>query len=281
MSERGPRIVGIVNVTPDSFSDGGRYRDLYDIVGAAERMGAEGADIIEVGGESTRPGAAAVPVEAECARVIPVLRALAARVRVPLCVDTSKAEVARQGLAEGAVMVNDVTALRGDAAMAEVLARAQCRVVLMHMQGTPRDMQNSPHYDDVLGEITAFLADRIRAAEARGIARARVIVDPGIGFGKRVSDNLRILRDGAALRALGCPVMIGASRKSFLGKITGRGVSEREVATSVANVFALLAGADYLRVHDVGAARDTVRLAEAVRASTTVWDGMTEPCARS
>ncbi len=270
--DRTPRIVGILNVTPDSFADGGHYPTLDAQCAAAERLVRAGADWVEVGGESTRPGAPPVPLDEELRRVLPVLERLAGRVGAPLAVDTSKAVVAREALARGVSMVNDVTALRGDADMAPALAAGSCRVVLMHMRGSPRDMQDAPRYDDAVGEILAFLDERVRAAECAGIARERIVADPGIGFGKRVSDNLRILRDLGRLRALGVPIMLGASRKSFLGKVTGRPVGEREAGSCVANVYALLGGATYLRVHDAAAARDCVRLVAAIAEATTAFD---------
>jgi len=269
-----PLIVGILNVTPDSFSDGGLRPTLEAQVRSGEEMAASGADIVEVGGESTRPGASPVPLEEEIRRVLPVVEALGERIRVPISVDTAKAEVARRALDSGARMVNDVTALRADPAMAAVIAEREAEVVLMHMRGTPRTMQDHPYYEDVVGEIEAFLAERIRFAESEGIARDKIVVDPGIGFGKRVSDNLRILRDLERLHSLSCPIMIGASRKSFLGAVTGRAVSEREIGTCVAGFFALLGGARYLRVHDVGNALDLVRLFGAVREASAAYDGI-------
>lgn len=265
-----PVIVGILNVTPDSFSDGGAWPTVAAQLEAGERLAADGAGIVEVGGESTRPGSRGVSLEEEMGRVLPVVRELVRRLSVPIAVDTAKAEVARQALDAGAEIVNDVTALRGDPAMAAVVADHRSRVVLMHMRGTPRTMQDRPSYEDVMAEIEAFLGDRIRFAEGQGIDRDRIILDPGIGFGKRVSDNLRILHETERLRGLGCPLMIGASRKSFIGEVTGRAVGERLPGTCVANVFALLGGADYLRVHDVPAARDVVKLFLAVREAQTL-----------
>lgn len=270
--DRTVRIVGILNVTPDSFSDGGRHASLDARCAAAERLVRDGADCVEIGGESTRPGAPPVSCAEELGRVLPVIERMAGRLGAPLSIDTSKAAVAREALARGVVMVNDVTALRGDADMASVLAGASCRVVLMHMRGSVRDMQDDPRYDDVPGEILAFLEERVRAAERAGIGRERIVVDPGLGFGKRVSDNLRILRDLGRLAALGVPIMVGASRKSFLGKVTGRSVAEREAGTCAANVYALLGGATYLRVHDAAAARDCVRVVRAIADATAAFD---------
>jgi dihydropteroate synthase len=265
-------IVGILNVTPDSFSDGGAWPTLDAQIAAGERLAAEGADFVEIGGESTRPGSDPVSLEVEVRRVIPVVRELRRRTAIRLAVDTSKAEVARQAVAEGATLVNDVTALRGDPRMADTVRDGGAAVVLMHMQGTPRTMQEAPRYQDVVAEVAAFLAERIRWAESRGIGRDRMIVDPGIGFGKRVSDNLRLIAGLDRLRALGCPLMIGASRKSFIGKVTGRPVAERVAGTCVAHVFALLGGATHVRAHDVAAARDVVRLVAAIREPSTADD---------
>ena len=267
-----PVIVGILNVTPDSFSDGGNWPTAAAQIEAGERLAAEGAGIVEVGGESTRPGSQGVSLEEELRRVLPVVGELAQRLAVPVAVDTSKAEVARRALEAGAEIVNDVTALRGDPALAAVVAERGCGLVLMHMRGTPGTMQDRPSYEDVMSEIEGFLAERVRFAVGREIRRNRIILDPGIGFGKRVSDNLRILREAERLRRLGCPLMIGASRKSFIGKVTGRSVGERLPGTCVANVFALLGGAEYLRVHDVPAARDVVKLFLAVREAQAVYD---------
>ncbi|HAK96124.1 MAG TPA: dihydropteroate synthase [Planctomycetes bacterium] len=272
--DRRPRIVGILNVTPDSFSDGGRCEGADAQVAAAERLVGGGADCIEIGGESTRPGAPPVSCDEELGRVLPAMEALAGRVGAPLAVDTSKAAVAREALARGAVMINDVTALRGDPRMAETLAGADCRVVLMHMRGTPRDMQRDVRYDDVVGEVLAFLGERVRAAEDAGIGRGRLIVDPGLGFGKRVSDNLRILRDLRRFEALGLPVMVGASRKSFIGAVTGRPVEAREIGTCAAHVWALLGGAAYLRVHDAAAARECARMVRAIAEAAAEFDAV-------
>ncbi len=272
--DRTPRIVGILNVTPDSFSDGGRYTGRDAQAAAAERLAGGGADYIEIGGESTRPGAPPVACDAELERVLPAMEALAGRVGVPLAVDTSKAAVAREALARGAVMINDVTALRGDPRMAEVLAGATCRVVLMHMRGTPRDMQRDVRYGDTVGEIIAFLDERVRAAAQAGIDRGRIIVDPGLGFGKRVSDNLCILRDLRRMEALGLPVMVGASRKSFIGAVTGRPAEAREIGTCAAHVWALLGGAAYLRTHDAAAARDCVRMVRAIAEAAAEFDAV-------
>jgi dihydropteroate synthase len=242
--------MGVVNVTPDSFSDGGVNFDPADAVAAARRMLDEGAAIVDVGGESTRPGAEAVGVEEELRRVVPVLEQLAG---APVSIDTSKAEVARRALELGAELVNDVTALRGDAALAEVVAGSGAYLCLMHMQGEPRTMQADPHYDDVVSEVASFLEERLRAAIEAGIAEERICLDPGIGFGKTVEHNFELVRRLGELTALGRPVVIGFSRKSSLGKLLGDPqATTGSVAASVgAAVAAYERGATILRVHDV------------------------------
>ncbi len=257
-------IVGVVNATPDSFSDGGRYSSVEAAQAAGEKLAGEGADIVEIGGESTRPGAAPVSLEEELRRVIPVVHRLRQVLSVPLSVDTAKAPVAEKALDEGVEIINDVTSLQGDPSMADVIGRSDCSLVLMHMKGTPRDMQRNPFYRDVIGEITAFFRERIECAETHGIERSRLILDPGIGFGKRLEDNLRIINELDRFAELGCPLMIGVSRKSFIGSITGRPVDGREIGTVVANCFALLRGVRYIRVHNVAYARDLVRMAAAI-----------------
>jgi dihydropteroate synthase len=255
--------MGIVNVTPDSFSDGGLYLDAERAVEHARALVAGGADLLDVGGESTRPGARAVSVADELERVLPVLEGLDA-VGVPVSIDTSKAAVAEGALDAGAGLVNDVTALRADPELAAVCAARGCIVVLMHMQGTPRTMQEAPEYADVVEDVKAFLADRIDFATGAGIAEERIWVDPGIGFGKTVDHNLELLRRLGELRALGRPIVVGTSRKSFIGKLTGREVADRLGGTVASNVLALRAGADVLRVHDVGQVKEAVRVAQAI-----------------
>jgi dihydropteroate synthase len=262
----GPRawLMGVLNVTPDSFSDGGAYLEPRRAVERGLALEAEGADIIDVGGESSRPGARPVAEAEEIARVVPVIEGLRPKVRALLSVDTTKAAVARAALEAGADIVNDTSALRSDPAMAGVVARAGAGLVLMHMQGSPLTMQDSPHYDDLMGEITAFLDERVRAAAAAGIPAERVIVDPGVGFGKTVGHNLEILRGQEAFRRLGRPLLVGFSRKAFLGKILGLPPSERLEATIAAAVLSVERGADILRVHDVGPVARAVRTAEAI-----------------
>jgi dihydropteroate synthase len=254
--------MGIVNVTPDSFSDGGRFFEHEAAIAHGRQLLAEGADLLDVGGESTRPGAEPVSAEEELRRVGPVVAALARE--APVSIDTSKAEVARAALDAGASIVNDVTALRADPEMADLCAERDCGVVLMHMLGTPRTMQKDPRYDDVVDDIKRFLAERIEYALGRGIAEERIWIDPGIGFGKTVEHNLELLRRLSELRELGRPILIGVSRKSFIGAITGREVHERQGGTIAANVLAYLNGAEILRVHDVGPLRDALALAGAL-----------------
>lgn len=261
-------VMGVLNVTPDSFSGDGLLVgvDWLDrVVETGRRMVADGADLLDVGGESTRPGSDPVPVEEELRRVVPAVAALRDAVQVPISVDTTKAEVARAALAAGADLVNDVSALRFDPEMARVVAEAGCPVVLMHMKGTPKDMQRDPQYRDVVAEVRDFLAERIRWAEARGIRRDQVIVDPGFGFGKRPEHNLALVRHLSALRDLGCPVLLGPSRKSTIGIVLG-GLppAERVEGTGAVVALAVAFGVDVVRVHDVRAMVRVVRVADAV-----------------
>ncbi len=258
-----PLVMGVVNVTPDSFSDGGRFLDAERAVEHGRELVADGADALDVGGESTRPGADAVSAEEEMERVVPVIEGLA-RVEAAVSIDTAKRSVAEAALDAGATIVNDVTALRGDAEMGGLCAQRDCDVVLMHMQGTPRTMQEDPAYDDVVDDVKAFLAERIEYAIGRGIGEERLWVDPGIGFGKTVEHNLELLRRLGELRDLGRPICIGTSRKSFIGKVTGREVDERLAGTIATNVLALAAGADVFRVHDVRELRESLDVAEAL-----------------
>ncbi len=250
-------------MTPDSFSDGGEFLDPARAIDHAAELVRDGADVLDIGGESTRPGAEAVGAEEEIRRVVPVLDGLVG-VGVPISIDTSKAAVAEAALDAGATWVNDVTAFRGDPDLAALCADRRCEVVLMHMLGSPRTMQEDPRYDDVVADVKAFLAERIEAAVAAGVEERRIWVDPGIGFGKTVEHNLELLRRLGELRELGRPVIVGTSRKSFIGKITGRGVDERLGGTVASNVLAVANGADGVRVHDVAEVRDAVRTADAV-----------------
>jgi dihydropteroate synthase len=256
------KIMGVVNVTPDSFSDGGLFLDAEEAIAHGVELVGEGADILDIGGESTRPGAAPVDAEEELRRVLPVLAGLAGT-RARISIDTSKATVASAALNAGATLVNDVTALRGDRAMAGVVAEAGVECCLMHMRGEPRTMQEDPRYDDVVSEVKAFLSERLAFAVANGIAEDRVILDPGIGFGKTLEHNLELLRRLDELVALGRPVLVGFSRKSFLGRLTGREVGERVASTVAVNVLAYERGATLFRVHDVAPTKDALEVAAA------------------
>ncbi len=254
-----PRVMGILNVTPDSFSDGGRFVAPDAATRQAERMLAEGADILDVGGESTRPGADAVSEAHELERVVPVIEHLRARFDVPISIDTSKPAVMRAAVAAGAAMINDVTALRAPQAIATA-ASLGVPLCLMHMQGEPRTMQRDPQYGDVVADIMAYLADRIAACEAAGIDRSRILIDPGFGFGKTLDHNLELLARLRAFAALGVPVLVGISRKSMLGAVTGRAVDERLAASVAAALIAVERGAAIVRVHDVGPTVDALKL---------------------
>jgi dihydropteroate synthase len=259
-----PKLMGIVNVTLDSFSDGGQFLDRARAVERCLQLVEEGADLLDLGGESTRPGAAPVTEAEEIGRVVPVIAEVVRRTSVPLSIDTTKAAVARQALDAGAAIVNDVSGLRFDPEMPAVCAGAQAGVVCMHMQGTPQTMQIDPHYADVVGEIADFLAARLTALAECGIPAERVVIDPGIGFGKTPAHNLAILQNLTGFRGLGRPVLIGHSRKRFLSKIVGRALDEASAATIGVAVAAALGGADLLRVHDVRATRDALTACWAV-----------------
>ena len=260
-----PLVMGIVNVTPDSFSDGGLHATTPAAVAHGLELVRQGADLLDVGGESTRPGSAPVSLDEELRRVVPVVRELALRCDVPLSVDTSKAEVARQCLEAGAHIVNDVTALLGDADMAEVVRSFGAGAILMHMQGTPQTMQQNPTYDDVTRTVADFLESRLQALAVLGIARSRVVLDPGIGFGKTGEHNRQLLARLEELGQLGRPVCLGVSRKGFLGKITGRSLEKRLSASLAAVCFALARhAAQIFRVHDVAETRDAVEVFRAL-----------------
>ena len=258
--------MGVINVTPDSFSDGGRYADSVAAVTHALRMIDEGAGLIDVGGESTRPGAPSVGVETEIERVVPVIEALAARTKIPISIDTSKPAVMTAAVHAGASMINDVRALREPGAM-QAAARTDAAICLMHMQGEPRTMQSDPRYSDVVAEVRDFLRERTEACLASGIAKNRLVVDPGIGFGKRLEHNLALLAGLPAVTALGWPVLIGVSRKSMLGTLLGRAVDERVAGGVATATAAVLAGASIVRTHDVAATVDAVKVAVALRAA--------------
>jgi dihydropteroate synthase len=259
-------IMGVINVTPDSFSDGGRYLDAPAAVAQGRRLADEGAAILDVGGESTRPGAAPVDEAQELARVLPVVEGLAG-LDARVSVDTMKLGVAREALAAGASYVNDVTAFRHDPGMAALVAESGAECCLMHMLGEPRTMQKSPRYDDVVDEVRAFLEARLAFAVAEGVPEQRIHLDPGIGFGKTVEHNLALLRALPELASLGRPVVVGVSRKSFLGRITGREAGDRVAATVAANVLAFERGALVFRVHDVAAVADGLAVAAATLAA--------------
>lgn len=259
-----PLVMGIVNVTPDSFSDGGQFATTDAAIEHGVRLAAEGADLLDIGGESSRPGSKPVPVEEELGRVIPVVRGLTGRVTIPLSVDTTKAEVARQALAAGARVVNDITAGR-EPAMIGVVRDAGAAVVLMHMQGDPETMQQNPTYTDVVREVCDFLRERVEAWVAAGVPAGRIAIDPGIGFGKTSGHNLELLRNLDALLEIGRPILLGVSRKGFLGRLTGRPVTDRVAASLAAACYCVSRGAAHiLRVHDVTATVDAVNVLAAL-----------------
>jgi dihydropteroate synthase len=261
-----PAVMGVLNVTDDSFSDGGRYSSLGMAVARGVAMVGEGARLIDVGGESTRPGAQPVPLQQELDRVLPVIEALRARVDAVISIDTMKPEVMRQAVAAGAGMVNDVCALQEEGAV-DAVAAGNAAVCLMHMQGTPRTMQQDPHYDDVVAEVAGFLLQRAAACRAAGIAADRIALDPGFGFGKTVDHNLRLLAGLRQITSGEYPVLVGLSRKSMLGKITGRPVAERLSGSIALHAIGTLHGARIIRAHDVKEACDAVAVAWAVRES--------------
>lgn len=258
-----PAVMGILNVTPDSFSDGGRFTALSAALPHAERMVSEGAAIIDVGGESTRPGADGVSVQQEIDRVVPVIEALRDTVDVPVSVDSSKPGVMRAAAAAGAAMINDIRALRSEGALATAV-ELQLPVCLMHMQGQPRTMQQDPHYDDVVGEVTEFLSDRVKQCVQAGLHRDLIIIDPGFGFGKTPQDNIELLANLRQLQDIGVPILIGVSRKSTLGVICNRDVDGRLSASLSAAVLAIERGANIVRAHDVAETIDALRMAQAV-----------------
>jgi dihydropteroate synthase len=272
-----PLIMGILNVTPDSFSDGGHFFSTSDAVAQAEKMIREGADIIDIGGESTRPFSEPVSEFEEIERVIPVIEAIAHRVKIPISIDTRKAEVGRQALAVGASMINDISALRGDPVLAEVAADSGVPVILMHMKGTPGNMQVSPAYDDLFGEIGAFLKQAVDRAEKRGIQRSKIIIDPGIGFGKTGLHNLLLLKHLARFKTMGLPLLIGPSRKAFVRKLVKPGhltdidpqLPVVETGTQAAVAIAAWNGADILRVHNVAGTLATLKIVAATQAAGT------------
>lgn len=264
-----PLIMGIVNATPDSFSDGGRFYSQSAGIEHACRLLDEGADILDIGGESSRPGAQAVSVDEELRRVMPIMEALRGR-DVPLSVDTCKTEVMRAALAAGAAMINDINALQGEGAL-QAVADSNAAVCLMHKQGMPQTMQAAPRYENVVDDVMAFLGARMRAALDAGIARERLVVDPGFGFGKTLAHNIALLRQLGRFQALGVPVLAGLSRKSMLGQLAGIESAEERIHASVAAaVLAVLKGAKIIRVHDVKATRDALRIVDAIEGEHNV-----------
>lgn len=259
---KGPLVMGIINATPDSFSDGGLHQRLDAALAHAHSLIAEGADILDIGGESTRPGAQPVSTQEEMDRVLPIIEGLRG-VPVPVSIDSRKAEVMQAAIAAGAQMVNDVDALQDAAAMDAVVA-SDVAVCLMHKQGQPQNMQQQPHYQDVVAEVSAFLLARIAAAQAAGIRRDRIVIDPGFGFGKTLAHNLALLRELGKLAELGVPVLAGLSRKSMLGALTGQQVAERLPASVAAALLAVQRGAGIVRVHDVRATVDALKIWNAV-----------------
>jgi len=257
-----PLVAGVVNVTPDSFSDGGHYLEPSAAIAHAQRLADEGADLIDLGAESSRPGAESVSAEQELSRLMPVLDGLRA-CPIPISIDTTKPEVMRAVIGAGAAMINDIGALRSPGAL-ETVATTDAGVCLMHMQGEPRTMQLEPHYGDVVAEVRAFLAERVAAAEARGIARERIVIDPGFGFGKTIGHNFEMLRNLHRFAEIGVPVMAGWSRKPTLGAVTGREAGERLAASIAAALLAVQHGATIVRVHDVAATRDALAVLAAM-----------------
>lgn len=268
--ERRALVMGILNVTPDSFSDGGLFRDPEAAVAHGEEMAEEGADLIDVGGESTRPGSAGVPPEEQMARVVPVIRRLSNLVKVPLSIDTTSSKVARAALDAGAGLINDVSAMRSDPEMAALAASRRVPVILMHMQGNPRDMQVNPTYQDVVGEVLAFLKERVACAVGAGIPMDQIVVDPGFGFGKRLEHNLALLRNLGVLRSLGRPIMVGTSRKAMIGNVLDVPASERLYGTMATVAAAITRGAEVVRVHDVRPAVHVAKMLAAIEGG--IWN---------
>jgi dihydropteroate synthase len=263
-----PLVMGVLNATPDSFSDGGRYATTESAVERGIEMAGQGADILDVGGESTRPGAAGVDAATESGRVVPVIEALAGKVKIPISIDTTKSEVARRAIEAGATIVNDISGLAMDPEMPALAASLGVPVILNHIRGVPRTMQESPSFHHVVLEVLLELALRVKAAREAGIPASRIIVDPGIGFGKRPGDNFALVRHIGLFRSLGGIVLAGVSRKSFLGAVTGRAVGERLPATLAAEVIAAASGAEILRTHEVGPTLDALKIAQALVGSS-------------
>jgi len=259
-------VMGVLNVTPDSFFDGGRYHKFQDAVTQGLRMAQEGADIIDVGGESTRPYSNPLPIDEELKRVIPVIETLSKELEIPISIDTYKSKVAVRALEAGAAMVNDISAMRFDPAIGTIVAAAGVPIILMHMKGTPRNMQTNPTYKDLLGEITESLQGAADKALSMGIQRDLIIIDPGIGFGKAFDDNLVILRDLRRFSSLGYPILVGTSNKSFIGNLLGSPVESRDTGTMATIAAAVMNGAHIIRAHNVREAKETVTIIDAIKA---------------
>ena len=262
---RRTHVMGVINVTPDSFSDGGQFFERRRAVAQGLQLAADGADLIDVGGESTRPYSKGISADEEMNRVIPVIEALKKELAIPISIDTLKAQVAREALRCGASLVNDISALRSDPEMAHVVAEARVPVILMHMKGTPADMQVNPSYEDVAGEIIAFLKGAMDQAVSRGIPRERIIADPGIGFGKTFDHNLEILKELGRFECLDAPILVGSSRKAFIGRILDKKVHERDTGTMATVAAAVMNGAHIVRVHNVKQAVETVKVIDAIK----------------
>lgn len=259
-----PLLMGILNVTPDSFSDGGEATELESAIRKGLQLVDDGADILDIGGESTRPGAEPVPLETELSRVIPVIETLAARTATPISIDTTKAEVARQALQAGAIIINDISGLTFDPAMIPLAVESKAGVICMHIQGTPQTMQENPEYDDVVADLKSWFQLRIQALLKAGVEPERIVLDPGVGFGKTADHNLQILSQIASFQSLGYPVLIGHSRKRFLSKLLGRSLEERLAGTIGVSVALANQGVEILRLHDIAANRDAIAAWQAI-----------------
>lgn len=265
----GPRLwlMGILNVTPDSFYDGGRFLDEEKAISRALELAAQGIDILDIGGESSRPGSEPIPAEEELKRVLPVIKTIRPRVKCLLSIDTTKAVVAKAALKEGVEIINDISALRADPEMSQVVAESKAGVILMHMKGTPKTMQLNPFYQDVISEITSFFQERMTVAQEKGIKAEQIILDPGIGFGKRLEDNLKLINGLDSFLFLGRPLLVGISRKSFIGQVLNLPPEERLEGTIASAIISFLRGASILRVHDPMAISRAIRVAEAILTS--------------
>jgi dihydropteroate synthase len=257
-------VMGVINVTPDSFSDGGKFFESNVAISHAKRLVSQGVDIIDIGGESTRPGSESVTKDEEMKRVIPVIEGIFNEVKVPISIDTGKSEVAMAALDAGACIINDISAMRSDPKIANVAAESQTPLILMHMQGTPKDMQKDPKYGDIMGDIREFLQERLDFAQSKGVPRENMIIDPGIGFGKTLEHNYEIIRRLRELKELNLPILIGTSRKSFIGSTLGLDVNERLEGTLATITMSIINGADIIRVHDVMEAVRTAKMTDAI-----------------